>query len=388
MIPLTVREYSFNGKEGKLPDWWLPCYDLSTEFHLFAKEFQERCKYNEEISLQPLAYEGELRKYKSNHWFVKPCGGTRALGHRILTHEHTNFNSLEGLHHASVLAPMLSSQQLSILLNEETKYSKLEGRDDEEEYNTMISRLLRCQYLPYDKRDRVAQLLVEHPLLMKDRKFDMRYYVLVRSFYPFEGKMILILLFLIVNIPLFYRLAYVHQLRYARLANKAYHAEQLYDQEVVMSVTCHHDDEEIANKQERVHWTNMPEELEKQYGVEALDIPNLNRKTEQLLSELFGNAGRCIGQWPNSSAYYAVDIIYDAAEVVYATAESKATGETPIRSTPQPKLVEVSFLGDWHGVEVAVENIDHSLYHQFANDVLLTLATNCSLRNHPRLTRL
>ncbi len=199
MIPLTVREYSFNGKEGKLPDWWLPCYDLSTEFHLFAKEFQERCKYNEEISLQPLAYEGEIKKNKSNHWFVKPCGGTRALGHRILTHEHGNFNSLEGLHHASVLAPMLSSQQLAILLNEETKYSKLEGRDDEEDYNTMMSRLLRCQYLPYDKRDRVAQLLVEHPLLMKDRKFDMRYYVLVRSFYPFEGKMILILLFFLTR---------------------------------------------------------------------------------------------------------------------------------------------------------------------------------------------
>jgi hypothetical protein len=190
----------------------------------------------------------------------------------------------------------------------------------------------------------------------------------------------------------------MHELCYARLANKEYHPDQLYDQEIVMSVTCYHDDEEIADKQERVLYLQMNEVLEEQYGDKKLDLPEMHKKTLQLLSEFFQNAGRSIGQWPNSSAYYAVDIIYDAHEIVFSPEEK----ESGVRITPLPKLLEVSFLGDWHGVEVttAEEEIGENgtkkkkkkkknvLYEQFANDLLFTIATDCDLSSHPRLTRL
>ena len=36
--------------------------------------------------------------------------------------------------------------------------------------------------------DHIIQLLVEKPLLVKGRKFDLRLFVFVRSFVPFEGQ--------------------------------------------------------------------------------------------------------------------------------------------------------------------------------------------------------
>lgn len=213
MLPLTVREFCFDPskaneqeeeetKEGAiiidgfcygLPDWWLPCFDLSTEFHLFAKEFERRSEWNhsnlQEEEKEKKNDEKEMqvkeKRLLANNWFIKPCGGTRGFGHRILTQESSpssfSQSTLEGLHHAAVFAPMLSSKQLSILLDLE-KY-----RYTSEKFQSIMSDLLQCTYLPYDSVDRVAQLLVDYPLLMKNRKFDMRYYVFVRSFYPFEG---------------------------------------------------------------------------------------------------------------------------------------------------------------------------------------------------------
>jgi hypothetical protein len=57
ILPLTVREYSFSQSnndgllnyENSIPSWWLPCYDLSTEFHLFEQDFIERYLKNQEI---------------------------------------------------------------------------------------------------------------------------------------------------------------------------------------------------------------------------------------------------------------------------------------------------------------------------------------------------
>jgi hypothetical protein len=206
---LTVREFCYNSSTGALPDWWLPCYDLSTEFHLFARDFQRRSASNRSLLREIQEKEGEglvdeNKKTKipflTNQWFIKPCGGTRGLGHRILTSENTNNSNTisgeveeeedvkkdTGLHYASILAPLLSSQQIATLLDLE-KEQQEDSKQFEEEI--LSNKVLECSYLEYDHRDRVAQLLVEYPLLMKNRKFDMRFYVFVRSFYPFEGKL-------------------------------------------------------------------------------------------------------------------------------------------------------------------------------------------------------
>jgi hypothetical protein len=175
----------------------------------------------------------------------------------------------------------------------------------------------------------------------------------------------------------------MHQMKYARLANKEYSPEALDDEEVVISVTGYHEDEEIANKQERVVWEDMEAELEKQYGANKVNFPEMGRATIKFLSELFQYSGRSIGQWPNSSAYYGVDVIYDASELVFQE-EQEQNGDREAFITPQPKLIEVNFLGDWHGMEVAAGK-DVDLYYQFANDTLLTLATDCDLECYPRL---
>ena len=77
-----------------------------------------------------------------------------------------------------------------------------------------------------------------------------------------------------------------------------------------------------------------------------------------LLSELFGGIARSIGHWPQSSAYYAVDVIFDNNECS--------------DGVPSAKLIEVNFMGDWTGVEYAVKDrVD--LYTQWANDLITGL---------------
>ena len=48
--------------------------------------------------------------------------------------------------------------------------------------------------------DRVAQLLVEHPLLVNEKKFDLRIFVVVRSFVPFEGIYVLHIIYIYPHI--------------------------------------------------------------------------------------------------------------------------------------------------------------------------------------------
>lgn len=51
-----------------------------------------------------------------------------------------------------------------------------------------LAEVVNSQLLYNYDGDRVAQLFVDEPLLVLNRKFDMRFFVLVRSFVPFEGK--------------------------------------------------------------------------------------------------------------------------------------------------------------------------------------------------------
>lgn len=136
LLPLTVRTYCSTDWE-KPPRWWLPCFDLSTEFHHFRHEYLQRSELD-----------------VNNFWIVKPCIGTQARGHRIFSIE-------SGLEEIAQYVTRLHIEQ---------------DADDP-----------RGFVIKTDKVDSIAQLLVTSPLCVLGRKFDIRAYVFVRSFEPFEG---------------------------------------------------------------------------------------------------------------------------------------------------------------------------------------------------------
>ena len=110
--------------EGQPPSWWLPCFDLSTEFNFFMKEVHWR---------------GSLEL--PNHWILKPAQGTRGIGHLVIVSRKPE--------------DILKDCAESVLSDAST--------------------------------DRVAQLIVERPLLLEGRKFDLRLFVAVKSFVPLKG---------------------------------------------------------------------------------------------------------------------------------------------------------------------------------------------------------
>lgn len=106
----------------------------------------------------------------SNRWIIKPAQGTRGLGHNIVSD-----TSSRGVKVAAAFAPMIADEKLFALSNTNTAQQLLEH--------------LKVDFLlANDNTDRVAQLLVDRPLLVNNRKFDMRYFVFIRSFEPFEGE--------------------------------------------------------------------------------------------------------------------------------------------------------------------------------------------------------
>lgn len=129
LLPLTVRKYCY--KANIPPFWYLPCFDLSTEFHHFRNFYQEQqsnCGENE------------------TDWIIKPAQGSHALGHAIFPYKSTKLKDI-------------------------AKYV----------YESMMSD-------PFDG-DRVAQKLVSKPALIFARKMDLRVIVVVRSFEPFSAFM-------------------------------------------------------------------------------------------------------------------------------------------------------------------------------------------------------
>jgi hypothetical protein len=343
-----------------LPNWWLPCYDLSTEFHLFVEEYQRRyaLQYQPDSNVSLPSTSSISSLISENRWIIKPAQGTRGQGHRIVDFYHVSSSVPieEQLQYIATLSPLIPLRDLPL----------------------PISPSLQTEYLTTGEiTDRVAQLLVTYPLLLHQKKFDCRYYVFVRSFEPFE--------------------AYLHELYYARLANKIYEIALLQDQEVALTVSAYDENKEIAGKQERCLYTEIPSILKADYGEGVIDIDTMKDKTFQMFQDIFGNAGNHeIGHWPNSSAYYGIDVIYDASEYYNAITNHTATAylepSQPLprpqqRFVPEPKLLEINFMGDWHGLEVAVGD-QLELYYQWVEDLLTVLATKVDLNNHPRLTRL
>lgn len=148
---MTVRKHCYKA-DGSAPVWWQPCYDLSTEFHLFAHDYKQRLQHNRLAN--------KIHERKNNRWIIKPAQGTRGMGHKLLLSQDE-----EGLRQAACYAPRILEHQLPVPLSSAQKHDFDESTSD-----------------------RIVQLLVEHPLLIDDRKFDIRCYVFVRSFEPFIGK--------------------------------------------------------------------------------------------------------------------------------------------------------------------------------------------------------
>jgi len=133
----------------------LPCFDLSTEFHLFAEEYRRRRRTAASSSIAEAT--GAEVHTASNCWIVKPAQGARGIGHVIVAS-----GDKMGLQRIGKTCPMI-----------ELEY---------QEGNIVGVNAFRQKPV-----DRIAQLLVTRPLLVLKRKFDLRLYVFVRSFVPFDG---------------------------------------------------------------------------------------------------------------------------------------------------------------------------------------------------------
>lgn len=178
----------------------------------------------------------------------------------------------------------------------------------------------------------------------------------------------------------------MHTLYYARLANKPYDMSQLQDREVALTVSAYDEDQSIADKQQRLVNVDLQAALERDHP--GIDYEAMVRDMRTLLSELFRGAATSIGQWPQSSAYYSVDVIFDN-DAQYDSAQAQGVVDDKKASyifTPVPKLVEVNFMGDWHGVEAAVRQPGD--FHQWTTDLITVLATTQDVTGNERLVPL
>ena len=322
LLPLTVRKYSYlhlEDDQGQLvqaePFWWLPCYDMSTEFHLFAQEY-ENLRIAEAMSTDTV--------YR-NSWILKPAKLAQGKGHRVFSSRQSSLKDI---------ATFVYEEELE------------EG----------------------GKGDRVAQQLVSKPALIRGRKMDLRLLVVVRSFMePFE--------------------AFMCEYYYARLANKPYDAKHLGDSEIVLTVNAYNEDDSIASKQERVSYENLASELglddivvDEVTGEATSRFQILERSIIDMMSHLFSSSGRSIGVWPQSSAYYCVDVILDWD---WDASQSKCNhimfnvDRFRKMKIPVPKLIEINFMGDFHAFEMAMMKLPYhdetnkiSAFHHFAAEVL------------------
>lgn len=180
----------------------------------------------------------------------------------------------------------------------------------------------------------------------------------------------------------------MHSLYYARLANKPYDVSQLADPQVSITVSAYDEDQAIADLQDRLLNVDLKTALEEEHS--GIDYDAMVREMHTMLRELFRGAAASVGEWPQSSAYYSVDVIFDnaAQHASSGSSEREDSGEnkTGASFVPVPKLVEVNFMGDWHGVEAAVHS--RSDYEQWSTDLITVLATKRDVSDNERLTAL
>lgn len=304
LLPLTIRKCCY--VDNQPPSWWLPCFDVSTEFHLLYQEYSRR-----------------LNNCEQNWWILKPGQGSRGQGHKIF----------------------FSPRQHECPFDE-----------------------LAANCSPFDadnSTDKVAQLLVQNPMLALGRKFDLRLFVVVRSFIPFQ--------------------IFVHNNFYARLANKPYDTAALHSSEVAITVNAYDEDESIAAKQERLKFDELRNVILQEVWELSVEDAETDRYRDglrwwegvvqsiyQTLRELFGGIAPTVGEWPLSRAYYAVDVMLENCgtgvnsttplqDQLNCTEDARiydlSTAEAPTAPIPpkiKPKLMEVNYMGDWAGMEGAL----------------------------------
>ena len=179
--------------------------------------------------------------------------------------------------------------------------------------------------------------------------------------------------------------AYVHTLYYARLANKPYNIAQLSDPEVAVTVSAYSEDQAIAEQQARLLNVDLQTALEEEHP--HIDYPGMINEMHTMLRELFRGAASSIGNWPQSSAYYSVDVIFDnAAQHLSAETSEGSVAHPAVSFIPVPKLVEVNFKGDWHPLEAAVHS--RADYEQWSTDLITVLATKRDVSVNERLIAL
>jgi hypothetical protein len=127
------------------------------------------------------------------------------------------------------------------------------------------------------------------------------------------------------------------------------------------------------------------EELKKELCEEnsGIDYDGMVLAMTEVLRELFRDVAPSVGEWPRSSAYYAVDIMFDCD---CYTEKLSVAGAGVI---PTPKLLEVNYMGDWKGMQwscnrvaalaasegVSVSSEFSSHYVDFVQDFVRCVAT-------------
>lgn len=182
----------------------------------------------------------------------------------------------------------------------------------------------------------------------------------------------------------------MHELFFARLANREYDPALVgEDEQVALTVCAYSEDENIASLQERLFRGQLRYALAKE-GFHNWDKLVISCRT--LCRELFQSAAPSIGVWPRSAAYYSLDVILEVDDI----------GRT--NSEVTPRLLEVNFMGDWSALKTAseteTESVDSSqsrpthhlekVYNlsDWVNDLFTCLGTSVNLDEHPRLVRL
>lgn len=441
---MTVRKYcsQFVGNSFRFPRWWLPCYDLITEFHLFAHDYNSRLRATiaaQNAQINDLQAQTHLQSQTqhlalsaNNSWIVKPAMGARGLGHVIVSSGDSG--GLKRI--ASLCEPIqLIYENVSdnSYIDTRNAICTTAGVDYTSTNHNNSAETEKVKIRPISSRppDKVAQLLITQPLLVRERKFDIRVYVFVRSFVPFEGEDDTNIRIININYEVnFILVAYMHKYLYARLANRKYDASRLSEDEVAITVSAYSTNEAVAQRQERNPREQLRRELEYEYPLFSWDT--MIAELEELCSELFSAAALSIGYWPRSSAYYSLDVMLDTSDqAIYFNQALQERQRLLSQSTfvqPTPRLIEVNFMGDWHplfmacvsdndfatwniheekvnadsmgGHTVETDNSEKPLraaheraeppmsMSHWVHDLFTCLATSSSLHDNPRLVKL